>query len=144
MEGQTVRVDVIGNPITLVITKVAPKGIAIITDETDIEIKEEPNKPEYGMRDVSNIHYEDIVVLGRVLQIVCEKSEFSLRHPEIFVRLGIQPPNGLLLYGPPVTGKTLIANAVANEVDPYFIPISGPEIISEIYSASEGKLLEVL
>jgi transitional endoplasmic reticulum ATPase len=143
MEGQTVRVDVIGNPITLVITKVTPKGIAIVTDETEIELKEEPYKPEDGMREVSDIHYEDIGGLGRELQLVREMIELPLRHPEIFERLGIQPPKGVLLYGPPGTGKTLIAKAVANEVDAHFITISGPEIVSGTYGASEGKLREV-
>ena len=51
IEGQTVRVDVIGNSITLVIAKVAPKGIAIVTDETEIELKEEPYKPEEGKQE---------------------------------------------------------------------------------------------
>lgn len=143
MEGQTVRVDVIGNPITLVIAKVVPKGIAIVTDETEIELKEEPYKPEDGMREVSDIHYEDIGGLGRELQLVREMIELPLRHPEIFERLGIQPPKGVLLYGPPGTGKTLIAKAVANEVDAHFITISGPEIVSGTYGASEGKLREV-
>ncbi|MDP2796446.1 MAG: CDC48 family AAA ATPase [Methanoregula sp.] len=143
MEGQTVRVDVIGNAITLVITKVAPKGIAIVTDDTEIELKEEPYKPEDGMREVSDIHYEDIGGLGRELQLVREMIELPLRHPEIFERLGIQPPKGVLLYGPPGTGKTLIAKAVANEVDAHFITISGPEIVSGTYGASEGKLREV-
>jgi transitional endoplasmic reticulum ATPase len=143
MEGQTVRVDVIGNAITLVIAKVAPKGIAIVTDETEIELKEEPYKPEEGMREVSDIHYEDIGGLGRELQLVREMIELPLRHPEIFERLGIQPPKGVLLYGPPGTGKTLIAKAVANEVDAHFITISGPEIVSGTYGASEGKLREV-
>jgi transitional endoplasmic reticulum ATPase len=143
MEGQTVRVDVIGNSITLVIAKVAPKGIAIVTDDTEIELKEEPYKPEEGMREVSDIHYEDIGGLGRELQLVREMIELPLRHPEIFERLGIQPPKGVLLYGPPGTGKTLIAKAVANEVDAHFITISGPEIVSGTYGASEGKLREV-
>jgi transitional endoplasmic reticulum ATPase len=143
MEGQTVRVDVIGNSLTLVIAKVAPKGIAIVTDETEIELKEEPYKPEDGKREVSDIHYEDIGGLGRELQLVREMIELPLRHPEIFERLGIQPPKGVLLYGPPGTGKTLIAKAVANEVDAHFITISGPEIVSGTYGASEGKLREV-
>jgi len=142
-EGQFVRVDVIGNSITLVITKVMPKGMVIVTDDTEIELKEEPYKPEEGKKDMSDIHYEDIGGLGRELQLVREMIELPLRHPEIFERLGIQPPKGVLLYGPPGTGKTLIAKAVANEVDAHFITISGPEIVSGTYGASEGKLREV-
>nr|WP_319375478.1 CDC48 family AAA ATPase [uncultured Methanoregula sp.] len=142
IEGQTVRVDVIGNAITLVIAKVTPKGIAIVTDSTEIELKEEPYKPEDGQREVSDIHYEDIGGLGRELQLVREMIELPLRHPEIFERLGIQPPKGVLLYGPPGTGKTLIAKAVANEVDAHFITLSGPEIMSKYYGESEKGLRE--
>ncbi|MDD1696164.1 MAG: CDC48 family AAA ATPase [Methanoregula sp.] len=141
-EGQTQRIDVIGNSITLVIAKVLPKGIAIVSDETDIELKEEPYKPEEGKKEVSDIHYEDIGGLGRELQLVREMIELPLRHPEIFERLGIQPPKGVLLYGPPGTGKTLIAKAVANEVDAHFISLSGPEIMSKYYGESEKGLRE--
>jgi len=142
IEGQTVRVDVIGNSITLVIAKVVPKGIAIVTDDTEIELKEEPYKPEEGKEEASDIHYEDIGGLGRELELVREMIELPLRHPEIFERLGIQPPKGVLLYGPPGTGKTLIAKAVANEVDAYFISLSGPEIMSKYYGESEKGLRE--
>ena len=142
IEGQTVRVDVIGNAITLVIAKVTPKGVAIVTDDTEIELKEEPYKPEEGKKEVSEIHYEDIGGLGRELQLVREMIELPLRHPEIFERLGIQPPKGVLLYGPPGTGKTLIAKAVANEVDAHFITLSGPEIMSKYYGESEKGLRE--
>ncbi|MEN6443468.1 MAG: CDC48 family AAA ATPase [Methanoregula sp.] len=142
IEGQTVRVDVIGNAITLVIAKVLPKGIAIVTDDTEIELKEEPYKAEEGKQELSDIHYEDIGGLGRELQLVREMIELPLRHPEIFERLGIQPPKGVLLYGPPGTGKTLIAKAVANEVDAHFITLSGPEIMSKYYGESEKGLRE--
>ena len=142
MEGQAVRVDVIGNSITLVISKVVPKGMVIVTDDTEIELKEEAYKPEEGKAEVSDVHYEDIGGLGRELQLVREMIELPLRHPEIFERLGIQPPKGVLLYGPPGTGKTLIAKAVANEVDAHFITLSGPEIMSKYYGESEKGLRE--
>jgi transitional endoplasmic reticulum ATPase len=142
IEGQSVRVDVIGNSITLVIAKVVPKGIAIVTEETEIELKEEPYKAEEGKKELSDVHYEDIGGLGRELQLVREMIELPLRHPEIFERLGISPPKGVLLYGPPGTGKTLIAKAVANEVDAHFITLSGPEIMSKYYGESEKGLRE--
>ncbi|HOU80386.1 MAG TPA: CDC48 family AAA ATPase [Methanoregulaceae archaeon] len=144
MEGQTVRVEVIGNPITLVIAKVTPKGIAVVTEETAIELKETPYTGEEGKKkEVSDVHYEDIGGLSRELEMVREMIELPLRHPELFERLGIEPPKGVLLYGPPGTGKTLIAKAVANEVDAHFVTLSGPEIMSKYYGESEGKLREV-
>jgi transitional endoplasmic reticulum ATPase len=141
-EGQTQRIDVIGNSITLIIAKVLPKGIAIVTDTTEIELKEEPYNPEEGKTEVSDIHYEDIGGLEWELQLVREMIELPLRHPEIFERLGIKPPKGVLFSGPPGTGKTLIAKAVASEVDAYFITLSGPEIMSKYYGDSEKALRE--
>ncbi|NPB00505.1 MAG: CDC48 family AAA ATPase, partial [Crenarchaeota archaeon] len=66
-----------------------------------------------------------------------------LRHPEIFKHLGIEPPKGILLYGPPGCGKTLLAKAVANEANAYFIHINGPEIMSKYYGESEARLREI-
>ena len=142
IEGQMVRVDIIGNSITFVIVKVSPKGIAIVTDDTEIVLSEEPYKPEEGKEKFSDTQYEDIGGLGRELQLVREMIELPLRHPEIFEKLGIKPPKGVLFYGPPGTGKTLIAKAVANEVNAHFITLSGPEIVSKYYGDSEKALRE--
>jgi transitional endoplasmic reticulum ATPase len=139
-EGQTQRIDVMGNSITFVIAKVLPKGIAIVSDETNIELKMEPYNPEEVKKEVSDIHYEDIGGLVRELQLVRELIELPMRHPEIFEKLGIKPPKGVLFYGTPGSGKTLIAKAVANEVDAYFITLSGPEIMSKFYGDSEKAL----
>ena len=140
VEGQTLRVDIIGNSVTFVIVRVSPRAIAIVSDDTEIELKEEPFNPEEGKREISNIQYEDIGGLERELQLVREMIELPLRHPEIFEKLGIKPPKGVLFYGPPGTGKTLIAKAVANEVDAHFLSLSGPEIMSKFYGDSEKAL----
>ena len=143
-EGQAVRVDVLGNPLTFVIAKVVPKGVGVVSDDTEIELREEayePGKKEKG-KEIPDVHYEDIGGLGKELQLVREMIELPLRHPEIFERLGIEPPKGVLLHGPPGTGKTLIAKAVANEVEAYFLTISGPEIMSKYYGESEKQLRE--
>ena len=143
-EGQHIRVSILGNPLTFAIARVVPKGIAIVTDSTEIELKETPYEPEKGQREaVTDVHYEDIGGLDRELQLVREMIELPLRHPELFERLGIEPPKGVLLYGPPGTGKTLIAKAVANEVDAHFVTLSGPEIMSKYYGESEERLREV-
>ena len=145
VEGQQFRVALLGTTLTFVITKLSPKGVGIVTQSTEVVLKEEPYTPKEGKKatGVSDIHYEDIGGLGRELDQVREMIELPLRHPEIFERLGIEPPKGVLLYGPPGTGKTLIAKAVANEVDAHFITLSGPEIMSKYYGESEGKLREV-
>jgi transitional endoplasmic reticulum ATPase len=140
VEGQTLRVDIIGNSVTFVIVRVSPRAIAIVSDDTEIELKDEPFNPEEGKREISTIQYEDIGGLERELQLVREMIELPLRHPEIFEKLGIKPPKGVLFYGPPGTGKTLIAKAVANEVDAHFSTLSGPEIMSKFYGDSEKAL----
>ncbi|WP_292368811.1 CDC48 family AAA ATPase [Methanoregula sp. UBA64] len=140
VEGQSLRVDILGNSVTFVIVRVAPRAIAIVSDDTEIELKNEPFKPEEGKRQITNIQYEDIGGLERELQLVREMIELPLRHPEIFEKVGIKPPKGVLFYGPPGTGKTLIAKAVANEVDAHFLTLSGPEIMSKFYGDSEKAL----
>lgn len=92
---------------------------------------------------VPDVSYENIGGLNEELDKIREMVELPLKHPELFERLGIEPPKGLLLHGSPGTGKTLIAKAVANEVDANFFTISGPEIMSKYYGESEEKLREI-
>ncbi len=94
-------------------------------------------------RPPEGISYEDIGGLRREIQLVREMIELPMRHPELFQKLGVEPPKGVLLHGPPGTGKTMIAKAVASETDANFITISGPEIVSKYYGESEQKLREI-
>jgi MoxR-like ATPase len=64
--------------------------------------------------------------------------ELPLRYPEVFERLGIDAPKGVLLHGPPGCGKTLIARAIAHETEAQFFAVSGPEIIHKFYGESEA------
>ena len=66
-----------------------------------------------------------------------------LRHPEIFQKLGVEPPNGILLYGPPGCGKTLLARALANECEANFFTMNGPEIMNKYYGETEAKLRDL-
>jgi transitional endoplasmic reticulum ATPase len=77
------------------------------------------------------------------MQRIREMVELPLRHPELFQQLGIEPPRGVFLYGPPGCGKTLLAKALANESDANFHVISGPEIMSKFYGESEARLREI-
>ncbi|MDY6965353.1 MAG: CDC48 family AAA ATPase [Halobacteriota archaeon] len=138
INGQKIRVEMLGNPLTFVITSTQPGGTVIVSKTTQILLKEKVLEEE--KRAGPQVTYEDIGGLKREIALVREMIELPLRHPEIFQKLGIDPPKGVLLHGPPGTGKTMIAKAVANETDAYFISISGPEIMSKYYGESEKQL----
>ncbi len=139
--GQKIRVEVFGHVLTFVIVSTKPTGVVIVNRDTVIDLKEKP--VEEVKRNVPNVTYEDIGGLKRELRLVREMIELPLKHPELYQRLGIDPTKGVLIYGPPGNGKTLIAKAVANEVDAHFISISGPEIMSKYYGESEQRLREI-
>ena len=90
-----------------------------------------------------SLSYEDIGGLKRELHRIREIVELPLRYPEVFERLGIDPPKGVLLHGPPGCGKTLIARAVAHETEAHFFAINGPEIIHKFYGESEAHLRKI-
>jgi len=115
-----------------------PEKVVLIKPFTSIKLKGTA-KEKQGI----GITYEDIGGLKKEIGRIREMIELPLKYPELFERLGIDPPKGVLLYGPPGCGKTLIARAVANETDAYFTSISGPEIMGKFYGESEGRLREV-
>ena len=127
--------------IKLRVISTSPAGIVKITEGTDIELL--PQAVESPERSVPSVVYEDIGGLKPVITKVREMIELPLKHPELFDRLGIDPPKGVLLHGPPGTGKTMLAKAVANESDAYFISINGPEIMSKYYGESEKALRDL-
>ena len=86
------------------------------------------------------LSYKDIGGLGREVSRIREMIELPLLSPEVFQRLGIEPPKGVLLHGPPGCGKTLIARAVAHETSAHFIQVNGPEIMHKYYGESEAHL----
>jgi transitional endoplasmic reticulum ATPase len=114
-----------------------PNAICLVKNATNLSINEVSEELPSG---IAYITYEDIGGLDREIQLVREMVELPLKHPEIFTRLGIDPPRGVLLRGPPGCGKTLLAKAVANESRAHFISINGPEIMSKFYGESEKKL----
>jgi transitional endoplasmic reticulum ATPase len=140
MEGDTTLVMMLGHAIPFTVTKTRPHGIVKVTAETRLTILNEPTPEGRGLPRTT---YEDIGGLHEEIQRVREMVELPLRHPELFQRLGIEPPKGVLLHGPPGCGKTLLARAVANESEANFFSINGPEIMSKFYGESEARLREI-
>lgn len=90
-----------------------------------------------------NTRYSDFGGIQAILQEVKELIEYPLTHPEVYAHLGVEPPRGILLHGPPGTGKTMLANAIAGESGACFLRISAPEIVSGMSGESEQKLREL-
>ena len=139
-EGDMTLLSIFGSAVPLVVVRGRPHGAIKITEETAVQVLGEPTPQKKG---IPMITYEDIGALPEEIQRIREMVELPLRHPELFQRLGIEPPRGVFLFGPPGCGKTLLAKAVASETDANFYVISGPEIISKFYGESEARLREI-
>ncbi len=140
-KGDTITLNVMGNKIDLIVTSFAPTGEAVMMfNGTEVKVSD---KPVGNKGDVPKTSYDDIGGLGDAVRKIREMVELPLRHPELFKRLGVEAPKGVLLHGPPGTGKTMLAKAVAGETSSNFITIGGPEIVSKFYGESEGKLREI-
>ena len=126
--------------IRLTVVSTVPKGIVHIDENTEIELREEYEEARTGRGDVN---YDDVGGMGDTIRQLREMVELPLRYPELFTRLGVDPPKGVLLHGPPGTGKTRLAQAVANESEASFFTINGPEIMGSAYGESERRLREV-
>ena len=140
VKGDTVLIMMLGHSIPFLVVKTRPIGIVRVTHDTEISVLSEP-VPEIEV--TARTTYEDIGGLHEAIQRIREMVELPLRHPEVFRRLGIDPPKGVLLYGPPGCGKTLLARAVANESEANFYAINGPEIMSKFYGESEARLRNI-
>lgn len=128
--------------IKMQVISTTPKGIVKITEMTELQLLPEAVElpPEES---IPTVMYEDLGGIKPAISKIREMIELPLKHPELFDRLGIEPPRGVLLHGPPGTGKTMLARAVANESDAYFISINGPEIMSKYYGESEHQIREI-
>jgi transitional endoplasmic reticulum ATPase len=121
------------------VAETIPEGVVVIRTGTTLSVKPAPGEAQ-GPRKVT---YKDIGGMSTELQQVREVVELPLKYPQLFDRLGIDAPKGVLLFGPPGCGKTMTARAVASETSAHFIHISGPEIVHRYYGDSEAHLREV-
>ena len=137
--GDRLRASLFGRPLDFTVAATVPDGAVVFDGSTVIRIDSKSS----ASGGVPAVSYEDIGGLGKEVTRVREMIELPLRYPEVFERLGIDPPRGALLYGPPGSGKTLIARAVAHEAGVSFININGAEIMQQGYGESEATLRKI-
>ena len=136
--GDEISVMILGNSMDFKISKISPKRVVKIDRISNLKILSE------AATDKKNrITYEEIGGLGIETSAMREIVELPLRHPELFSRLGVEPHSGVLLYGPPGCGKTLLAKVIASESDANMYLINGPEIMNKYYGETEARLREI-
>ncbi|HEX9884050.1 MAG TPA: CDC48 family AAA ATPase [Desulfobaccales bacterium] len=142
LEGDRIRATLFGSRwADFKVERLTPKGPVLINPTTTLVIGKA--QPQEGVRATSAVAYEDIGGLKPQLQRIREMIELPLRYPEVFQRLGIDAPKGVLLHGPPGCGKTLIARAIAQETEANFFSVSGPEVVHKFYGESEAHLRKI-
>ena len=137
-EGDEISVGVLGNSIDFVIQRIIPRTISRIAKSTKVNIVAATSidkKPR--------VTYDEIGGLKDQIKRLREIVELPLRHPEVFAKLGIEPHSGILMYGSPGCGKTLIAKALASESAANFYIINGPEIVNKYYGETEARLRDI-
>ena len=138
VHGDEISVMILGNSMDFKITKTSPKGVVKMDRSTVLSISTETSVD----RKV-RVTYEEVGGLRDKVKAMREIVELPLKHPELFVRLGIEPHSGILLYGPPGCGKTLLAKVIASESEANMYPINGPEIMNKYYGETEAKLRDI-
>ncbi len=135
--GDRVEIVLFGTrPQFYIVEGASPKGALRITPNSSLSFR----VSDFSHEKTTRTSYEDIGGLEVELSHIREMIELPLKFPELFTQLGIDPPKGVLLNGPPGCGKTLIARTISNEVRAHFVHVNGPEVIHKFYGESEAKL----
>ena len=137
-QGDEISVMILGNSMDFKINKNSPKGVVKIDRSTELTILEETSIDRK-----IRVTYEEVGGLKSEIKAMREIVELPLRHPELFTGLGIEPHSGILLYGPPGCGKTLIAKVLASESEANMFSINGPEIMNKYYGETEARLRDI-
>jgi len=139
--GDNVWVSVFGSGFIYKVVDTQPRATVKVTDTTIFSLKEKPVKD--ALEGIPRVAYEDIGGLGEQVKKVREMVELPMKRPELFQKLGITPPKGILLHGTPGTGKTLLAKAVANEAQVHFISVSAPEVMGKFVGEAEERVRKI-
>mmetsp|Transcript_16049 Transcript_16049/g.33577 ORF Transcript_16049/g.33577 Transcript_16049/m.33577 type:complete len:819 (+) Transcript_16049:338-2794(+) len=141
-KGDTFTIHKAMNTIEFKVVETDPAPFCIVAQDTVIYAEGEPLKREEEEEEAgaNDVGYDDVGGCSAQINNIREAVELPLRHPKLFRHLGVRPPQGVLLYGPPGSGKTLIARAIANETGAFFFLINGPDIMSKHSGESESNL----
>jgi len=137
-QGDEISVMILGNSMDFKINKISPKNVIKIDRSTNLSILSE-TVVDKKIR----VTYEEVGGLRSEIKAMREIVELPLRHPELFKRLGVEAHSGILLYGPPGCGKTLIAKVLASESEANMYSINGPEIMNKYYGETEARLRDI-
>ena len=137
-QGDEISVMILGNSMDFKINKISPKNVVKIDRSTNLSILSE-TVVDKKIR----VTYEEVGGLRSEIKAMREIVELPLRHPELFKRLGVEAHSGILLYGPPGCGKTLIAKVLASESEANMYSINGPEIMNKYYGETEARLRDL-
>ncbi|KAL0193037.1 hypothetical protein M9458_011333, partial [Cirrhinus mrigala] len=107
------------------------------------DFRSNPSALRETVVEVPNITWEDIGGLDDVKRELQELVQYPVEHPDKFLKFGMTPSKGVLFYGPPGCGKTLLAKAIANECQANFISIKGPELLTMWFGESEANVREI-
>ena len=114
-------------------------GVSAVSKDGVLNLEIADERTRY----IPNVTFDDVGGVDNIIGQIREVIELPLKRPDIYRYLGIEPHKGILFYGEPGTGKTLIAKAIANESNAHFIPISGPELLSKWYGETESNLRDI-
>lgn len=124
---------------TYKVVKAQPE-IGVVSAKTRIHVEIPASG---GIKADEGVTFEDVGGMQKEIKLVRELVQLPLQFPQVYRQLGILPPRGILFYGPPGSGKTYLARAIANEVNAGFYYINGPDVVGTMYGETEANLRKI-